>query len=77
MLSVLGLDPLAAPWASGQRGDDLRPVLDVLVGLALDQRRAARDRRDYAAADAIRDQLQQAGIMVEDTPNGTRWELRR
>ncbi len=77
MLSVLGLDPLAAPWSSRQRGDDLRPVLDVLVGLALEQRQAARARRDYAAADAIRDQLQQAGITVEDTPNGPRWELRR
>ncbi len=77
MLSVLGLDPLAAPWSSRQQGDDLRPVLDVLVGLALEQRQAARARRDYAAADAIRDQLQQAGITVEDTPNGPRWELRR
>jgi cysteinyl-tRNA synthetase len=77
MLSVLGLDPLAAPWASRQQGEDLRPVLEVLVGLALEQRKAARARRDYAAADAIRDQLLQAGIAVEDTPNGTRWELRR
>jgi cysteinyl-tRNA synthetase len=77
MLSVLGLDPLAAPWAQRQQGDDLRPVLDVLVGVALEQRQAARARRDYAAADAIRDQLQQAGIAVEDTPNGPRWELRK
>jgi cysteinyl-tRNA synthetase len=77
MLSVLGLDPLSAPWAERQSGDDLKPVLDVLVGLALEQRQAARARRDFAAADAIRDQLQQAGVIVEDTPNGTRWELRR
>jgi cysteinyl-tRNA synthetase len=79
MLGVLGLDPLAEPWAaaSGGSGDDLRPVVDALVGVALDQRQAARQRKDYAAADAIRDQLQEAGVMVEDTPRGPRWELKR
>ncbi len=76
MLGVLGLDPLAEPWA-GRTGDDsLRPVLDALVQVALDQRQAARQRRDFAAADAIRDELQEAGVLVEDTPRGPRWELR-
>ena len=36
----------------------------------LDQRQAARERRDFAAADAIRDQLRQAGWLVRDTPDG-------
>src|SRR5918992_3317412 len=36
----------------------------------LDGRQAARRRRDYAAADAIRDQLRQAGWLVRDTPEG-------
>ena len=35
------------------------------------------ERRDYTAADAIRDDLLEAGIVVEDTPRGPRWELRR
>ena len=80
MLGVLGLDPLAEPWAgeqAGQAGDDLRTVVDALVGVALDQRQAARQRKDYDAADSIRDQLQEAGVLVEDTPRGPRWELRR
>jgi cysteinyl-tRNA synthetase len=77
MLGVLGLDPLAAPWAAGGGGSDLRPVIDALVGVALDQRQAARQRKDYAAADAIRDRLQDAGVAVEDTPRGPRWELKR
>jgi cysteinyl-tRNA synthetase len=76
MLSVLGLDPLSAPWAQRQSSDELRPVLDALVAVALEQRQAARARRDFAAADEIRDQLQRAGLVVEDTPSGTRWELR-
>jgi cysteinyl-tRNA synthetase len=36
----------------------------------LDQRLAARERRDFATADAIRDQLRQAGWLVRDTPDG-------
>src|ERR1700730_2903691 len=77
MMSVLGLDPLDEHW-SGPGGDQgLRPVVDALVGVALRQRQAGRDRRDYAAADAIRDGLLAAGIQVEDTPRGPRWELRR
>jgi cysteinyl-tRNA synthetase len=76
MLGVLGLDPLAEPWAAGG-GSDLRPVVDALVGVALEQRQAARQRKDYPAADLIRDRLQDAGVAVEDTPRGPRWELRR
>ncbi|HEX5288880.1 MAG TPA: cysteine--tRNA ligase [Streptosporangiaceae bacterium] len=80
MLAVLGLDPLAPPWAAGPGGSsaaDLTPVVDALVGVALEQRQSARQRKDYAAADAIRDRLQDAGILVEDTPRGPRWELKR
>jgi len=75
MLAVLGLDPLAAPWAGVNDGGNLRPVVDALVSVALEQREAARARKDYAAADAIREQLAQAGVTVEDTPRGPRWEL--
>jgi cysteinyl-tRNA synthetase len=59
----------------GEQG--LREVVDALVAVALEQRQAARGRKDYAAADAIRDQLAGAGIVVEDTPQGPRWDLRR
>jgi cysteinyl-tRNA synthetase len=76
MLGVLGLDPLAPPWA-GAGGGGLQPVVDMLVQVALEQRQAARQRKDFAAADAIRDQLEQAGVLVEDTPRGPRWELRK
>jgi cysteinyl-tRNA synthetase len=79
MLDVLGLDPLAPPWAGAQGGSDerLRQVVGALVKLTLQQRDAARARRDYATSDAIRDGLEQIGIVVEDTGEGPRWELKR
>jgi cysteinyl-tRNA synthetase len=77
MMSVLGLDLLDEHWTGAAGGEGLRPVVDALVTVALRQRQAARDRKDYAEADAIRDGLLDAGILVEDTPRGPRWELRR
>jgi cysteinyl-tRNA synthetase len=46
-----------------------------LLALLLDLREQARAARDFAAADAIRDRLAQAGIRVEDRPGGPRWHL--
>ncbi|MBX6766667.1 MAG: cysteine--tRNA ligase, partial [Actinomadura rubrobrunea] len=72
MMDVLGLDPLSRQWARAGE-EDLLPVVEALVAVALEQRQAARSRKDYASADAIRDQLAKAGIVVEDTPHGPRW----
>jgi cysteinyl-tRNA synthetase len=76
MLGVLGLDPLDPQWATGS-DDRLASATEGLVALALEQRQAARARKDFAAADAIRDQLTTLGVSVEDTPHGPRWELTR
>ena len=76
MLGVLGLDPLDPHWAGeGDRGDDLHGVVDTLVGWPSSSAQAARARKDYATADAIRDQLNQAGLEIEDSPQGPRWSL--
>lgn len=75
MLDSLGLNPLAANWMAGRSGDRLVDVVDDLVRVALEQRQAARERKDYAAADAIRDQLTATGIAIEDTPDGPRWSV--
>jgi cysteinyl-tRNA synthetase len=77
MLDVLGLDPLAEPWVSSGPDDDLQEAVNALVSVALAQRQAARERGDYATADGIRDELHAAGVVIEDTPNGPRWELKR
>jgi cysteinyl-tRNA synthetase len=78
MLSVLGLDPLSEPWTStDNQNEQMREIVGALVKVALDQRQAARARKDYATADALREGLEKAGIAVEDTQNGPRWEIRR
>jgi cysteinyl-tRNA synthetase len=77
MLAVLGLDPLAREWATAGADHDLRAVVGALAGVALEQRQAARDRKDYEAADAIRDRLYAAGILIDDTPDGPRWTIKR
>ena len=79
MLQVLGLDRDDEAWAHlGGSGDAaLEPVVDGLVGALLQQRADARSRKDYAAADAIRDQLAGLGLTVTDTPQGPEWTLTR
>jgi cysteinyl-tRNA synthetase len=47
--------------------------LEVLVASMLSRRAEARATRDFAAADAVRDQLAAAGVVVEDRPEGPRW----
>ncbi|SNT61955.1 cysteinyl-tRNA synthetase [Asanoa hainanensis] len=79
MLDVLGIDPLDPAWSTastgGTPGAELRSIIDSLVALALEQRAQARTRKDWSAADAVRDQLNAAGVNVEDTPHGPRWTI--
>jgi cysteinyl-tRNA synthetase len=76
MLGVFGLDPADPVWADdGSSGSALEPVVDGLVKSLLLQRQDARARKDFAAADAIRDTLTGLGVKVEDTPAGARWSL--
>ena len=69
-LSILGCDPKDAVFAGSKSNDS---AMDGLIKLALDQREAARLRKDFATADQIRDEIAALGITVEDTANGPRW----
>jgi cysteinyl-tRNA synthetase len=77
MLDVLGLNPWSVPWSQsgGQAAQRQTDVIDALVKVVLGQRQDARARKDFAAADAIRDGLDRIGIRVEDTGSGVRWSL--
>ena len=75
MLAILGLDAGSGAW---KRSIDqqLTAVVDGLVTELLKHREAARERKDFAAADAIRDSLAALGVEVLDTPQGPRWRVR-
>ena len=73
-LEILGCDPFDPAFAiSG--GADLTDALDGVIQLALAQRTAARERKDFAASDQIRDGLAALGITIEDTAQGPRWSI--
>lgn len=73
MLDVLGLDPVA--WQGTARSSRTDEALAALVAAELETRAHARAARDWPTADAVRDRLGAAGIVVEDSPTGARWSL--
>jgi cysteinyl-tRNA synthetase len=74
-LEVLGCDPFDPAFATSGSSDDMTAALDGTIKLALEQRTAARERKDFAASDAIRDGLAALGITIEDTAQGPRWSI--
>jgi cysteinyl-tRNA synthetase len=76
-LEILGCDPFDSAFAAVGGSQDLTSALDGTIKLALEQREAARVRKDFAAADAIRDGLIALGITIEDSAQGPRWSITR
>lgn len=85
MLDTLGLDPLAEPWvstgAAGGASDGTtetpeHAALEALITEQLNARAEAREARDFAKADQIRDTLAEAGITIEDGLQGSTWSLK-
>ena len=73
-LSILGCDPFDPHYGDSSSGD-LTSAVDGLIAALLEQREAARARKDFAAADSIRDRITAMGISIEDTPQGPRWSI--
>ncbi len=69
-LGLLQQEP-AAWFARGASCDD-----DARIQALVDERAAAKQARDFARADAIRDALAAEGVVLEDTPQGVRWVRR-
>jgi cysteinyl-tRNA synthetase len=72
-LSILGCDPFDPVFKTSSVAK--KELLDGLVALALEQRTAARERKDFATSDAIRDELAKLGVVIEDTAQGARWSI--
>lgn len=78
MLDVLGVDPLSPTWAdNSNNAQQLESALDYFVQQSIAVRNAAKDNKNFEAADAIRDSLRNAGIALEDTSDGVRWNLEK
>jgi cysteinyl-tRNA synthetase len=77
MTGLLGLDPLDPRWlVAGGTADAAGAALGILVDDLLAQRQEARQRRDFATADAVRARLTAAGVSVEDSADGPTWTLK-
>ncbi|WP_150461266.1 cysteine--tRNA ligase [Nesterenkonia ebinurensis] len=74
MLQVLGINDVPEP--AGADSGPTAEALSHLVEAQLAQRAEAKQAKDFARADAIRDQLATIGIQVEDTPSGAVWTLK-
>jgi len=78
MLDVLGVDPLSPTWADDSKNaKQLESALDYFVQQSIAVRNAAKENKNFEAADAIRDSLRNAGIALEDTSDGVRWNLEK
>ena len=75
MMGILGCDPLDERWETRDETAAALNAVDVLVRAEVQRREDARDQRDWAQADAIRDRLKEAGIEVTDTGDGPQWSL--
>ena len=69
IINMLNINPLAEQWSRTSTIDE------VLVQRLIDDRNAARARKDFAAADAIRDELTKMGVTIEDAAGKTNWSV--
>jgi len=69
IFGLLGDDPLRFRRGGADVADDEESAIEVLI----EERLAARRARDFARADAIREQLRQSGVVLEDTREGSVW----
>ena len=73
VLAVLDAGAWAGDSGSASREADGSPS-DAEIERLVEARSEARAARDFAAADRLRDELKAAGVVVEDTPGGSRWK---
>jgi cysteinyl-tRNA synthetase len=60
-----------------QQGEGSEAMLDKLVAVLVEQRKAAKAKKDFATADALRKRIEEIGIVLEDKPGGaTGWRMK-
>lgn len=58
----------------GIKFEEETELLDEKIEALIEERIAARKARNFARSDEIRDMLKEKGVILEDTPQGTRWK---
>ena len=71
---VLSLD-LKRAFTEEESGADVDDELVTYIEEKIAERAAAKKEKDFAKADAIRDELASKGIQIKDTREGTTWEM--
>ena len=69
VFGVLGLKDEEAAGGKAEK------IIDGLMGMVLEERKAAKAAKDWATSDRIRDALKDLGIQIKDTKDGTEWSL--
>jgi cysteinyl-tRNA synthetase len=75
MTGLLGVNPTDPRWTSAVAGRETT-ALDALLQEMIAQRAEARASKDWAAADRVRDAIAAAGVVLEDTADGTHWSFK-
>ncbi len=68
---ILGLTNATSAGASSEKDK----ALDKVMQMVLDMRQKAKEEKNWAVSDQIRDELSAAGVIVKDTPDGAVWEV--
>ena len=73
---VLSLSLIDAAKALSEKpaNEGVDPELEAFVLAKIEERKAAKKEKDFAKADAIRDELLSKGIVIEDTREGVKWK---
>jgi len=72
LLEVLGIR-----WEAEMEASYNNRLLEDVISILVDVRNELRKRMDWETADRIRDRLRSIGIILEDTPKGTKWRISR
>ena len=70
------LDVLGIEWDTGKEETGLSRFAEELIRIIIDVRNEMRKRREWEIADNIREKLRKIGIILEDTPQETRWVVK-
>ena len=72
---MLSLDLIGHAGALADAGSNVDTELEAYITDAIARRAEAKKAKDYATADAIRNELLAKGIVIKDTREGVVWEL--